>query len=927
MNFTLSPGMQVELQSTSGYLYALKYLGGQFVGSVHVLAGPGNIPTGSIPINVDDLTKSGQVLVLLERGGNGSLGSTISTMDGGNNEAISPNTSLGSAAQQPPTTPSYSPFQYQLIEATIGGVVDVSSVNTFGFPISISNANGTRGFVTGFNGTSTKNALEAFAQGTVSPNNLAVGPASGVNSIAPLTNAWPASDWTNYVNGLATGSNGPAMQAKIEIVTVFNSTTISDYTVTYDNTPTDSNYGYFVFTPNTALPNANTDYIRIKLSSVISNIYAQKGTSGNGDSIEISTDGGNTYAVQPIFLPNTADGSVAQYFVAGFDANYWGGFASSPNPNDTSTVIDLNKTWNWGYNYVYGTTQSDTKIAVYNNHLGSGTGTAGNRYSDPWAQTIQSSTNSYGWSFGDLISQGSTNPQLALPGGGDIAVTVFSNSETISSGGFLAPPPSYVPPPTSTPLPSGLPAYSPVSVPTTFNANSIGFNFNVGGIGNPNQQTPATLKIYAPTMTPFADANGFINLDVTNAGGFGNGFSVVSSTATGFALASNGAAGQGQFTIYNLPVTSDGSAAWYQLVFGAPGAQTVYNVYAKANSSGAFLPNDLSGSPPTYNFVVDHGLGYGVAKGIVGSGGNYTVSLAAAGVLSYDVATFSAPGTIFGTNGNDSLTGTGGADTLNGKPGNDTINGLAGTDTAVSWEVARNFALKATAGSGTITLQDKVGTDGTDTLTGIENIQFRDVTIDATSITKTAGLARDQVLKVVDLYTAGLNRAPDALGLDYHAGRLADGASISEISKVIFSSPEAAPIYGLGNSTPVFVNLAYQTAFGHAADAAGAAFWINELDTGHLQRTDLVTALIAGVRGPGGNAADAQYVANKEAVGAHFALTQGLNNAAWARTVEGAVNGTAASVTAANAQTDAFALVAAAPATSELVVQIVGLVP
>ena len=39
------------------------------------------------------------------------------------------------------------------------------------------------------------------------------------------------------------------------------------------------------------------------------------------------------------------------------------------------------------------------------------------------------------------------------------------------------------------------------------------------------------------------------------------------------------------------------------------------------------------------------------------------------------------------------------------------------------------------------------------------------------------------------------------------------------------------------------------------------------------------------------------------------------------------VNGTAGSVTAANAQTDAFAVTAATPATSELVVQIVGVVP
>ena len=115
--------------------------------------------------------------------------------------------------------------------------------------------------------------------------------------------------------------------------------------------------------------------------------------------------------------------------------------------------------------------------------------------------------------------------------------------------------------------------------------------------------------------------------------------------------------------------------------------------------------------------------------------------------------------------------------------------------------------------------------------------------------------------------------------------------------------------------------------FGGYVAAAGAAYWINELNTGHIQRTDFVTALIAGARGPGGSAADAQYIANREAVGAHFALTQGLTDVAWARTVEAGVNDTAASVTAANAQTDAFAATAATAAGTELVVQIVGLVP
>lgn len=82
-------------------------------------------------------------------------------------------------------------------------------------------------------------------------------------------------------------------------------------------------------------------------------------------------------------------------------------------------------------------------------------------------------------------------------------------------------------------------------------------------------------------------------------------------------------------------------------------------------------------------------------------------------------------------------------------------------------------------------------------------------------------------------------------------------------------------------------------------------------------RTDFVTALVAGATG-----ADKQYIANKEAVGAHVALTAGLNNVNWARTVESAVDATAA-----NAQTDAFVVSANTPATSELVVQITGIVP
>jgi hypothetical protein len=61
-------------------------------------------------------------------------------------------------------------------------------------------------------------------------------------------------------------------------------------------------------------------------------------------------------------------------------------------------------------------------------------------------------------------------------------------------------------------------------------------------------------------------------------------------------------------------------------------------------------------------------------------------------------------------------------------------------------------------------------------------------------------------------------------------------------------------------------------------------------------------------------------------VGAHFALTQGLTNAEWAKAVESGVNASAVSLATANQQTDLFAATAAMSASSELVVQLVGVV-
>lgn len=926
MNFTLSAGLVDVLKTfPNSYIYALQYAGGEYVAnsSIAPLVSQGVVQSSNLSLSLPSSFSSGQVWVLVQPDGDGTLGTTISTLNNGNVNAISPAT-----AQQ------YG-FRYQLLEATLSGSTgdlgDISSVNTFALPVSYSDLNGTRGFAAGVLGSQVKTTLNTIAPGSV-VDGLAIAPAQGT-SLA--TNPWPTTDWTAYVSALNNGSAAAnAALSDITIVSAFSGSPLqstpmlSQYGVQYTG-------GYFVLVPNTTNGANNTDWIRISTSNLLNSIYAQNG------SIDISTDGGNTWTPSSTTTPNTADGAVMKYFVAGFDAGYWGGSGTSPNPYDSS-VINLNKTWGWNFNYAYNATFNPPGGAVtYSNTLGSGPGTASgnNRFYDPWAQQLQSVSNSYGWSYGDLISQGGTNPQISLWDATNnaqvqsINVKLFSDSEMLTAAdGFVGLPPSYVAP-TGPALPGGLPGYTPANVASTSNNIAFQVGFNTAATAwSPNSATPTTFKFYAPG-DPMADpTTGFVSLSLTSVTGSDWGTFFVNGGPGTWNLTASGAPPAGQFNLNNLPVTADGTTAWYQLVFGGAGQETVYNIYAASNGSGAFLPIFGTGANPN-NFVVDHGLGYGVGNGVSQATGqpagqtNYSVNFAPSGVITYDIDTFSAPGTLYGTLGNDILNGTPSKDTINGGPGNDTITGGLGSDTAVSWENARNFSLKLSAGGTTITIEDKVGTDGTDTLTSIERMQFRDMTIDTSSIIKSATLPAEQILKVVDLYTAGLNRAPDAVGLNFWAGHLADGATIGDIAKAFFSSVEAEPIYSTANSVPVFVNLVYNTALGRASDTAGAAFWINELDTGHIQRTDLVTALIAGARGSGSGAADAQYIAAMEAVGAHFALTQGLTNGTWARAVTSGVDGTTASVTAANGQTDIFATTAATAAGTELVVQILGLVP
>src|SRR5258708_963101 len=125
LNFTLSTALQQQLSALpNSYVYALEYAGGQFVAgsSVAPLVSQGVVQTGNLSLSLPSSFSSGQVYVLVQPNGNGTLGTTISTNNSGNVNAITPATAL-----------QYG-FQYQLLEATLtpspGDLGDVSSAHT-----------------------------------------------------------------------------------------------------------------------------------------------------------------------------------------------------------------------------------------------------------------------------------------------------------------------------------------------------------------------------------------------------------------------------------------------------------------------------------------------------------------------------------------------------------------------------------------------------------------------------------------------------------------------------------------------------------------------------------------------------------------------------------------------------------------------------
>jgi hypothetical protein len=130
-----------------------------------------------------------------------------------------------------------------------------------------------------------------------------------------------------------------------------------------------------------------------------------------------------------------------------------------------------------------------------------------------------------------------------------------------------------------------------------------------------------------------------------------------------------------------------------------------------------------------------------------------------------------------------------------------------------------------TTSNGSLYAQDTVGgRDGTQTLSGVREINFTD----GTGIFDPTGTAEN----VARLYQATLGRAPDVSGLEYWTAQV-DEASVplSAVASSFTTSAEFSQNYGsLSDSS--FVSQLYQNGLGRTADAGGAQYWERVLALG-----------------------------------------------------------------------------------------------
>lgn len=164
---------------------------------------------------------------------------------------------------------------------------------------------------------------------------------------------------------------------------------------------------------------------------------------------------------------------------------------------------------------------------------------------------------------------------------------------------------------------------------------------------------------------------------------------------------------------------------------------------------------------------------------------------------------------VIGTGQDDALLGNAANNTLTGGGGNDAIDGAGGVDIATYAGPRAGYTLTIAGGQATVS----GGSEGTDTLTGVERLQFADTKL-ALDLSGRAG----QVAKLLGICfgpSVVANKQYVGIGLSY----LDSGTTYEQLA--------ALAVQVAGGTTPeTVVNLLWTNAFGSAPTAEQAAPYV-----------------------------------------------------------------------------------------------------
>ncbi len=259
---------------------------------------------------------------------------------------------------------------------------------------------------------------------------------------------------------------------------------------------------------------------------------------------------------------------------------------------------------------------------------------------------------------------------------------------------------------------------------------------------------------------------------------------------------------------------------------GGDGADLYY-----VNSPGDQVIETASNAaqPLDPNAPHDADLGRAVDKVIASI--NYTLT-----AFVENLSLASASGNLAG-NGNDlnnELYGNEGSNVLNGKAGNDTIDGGTGVDTAQYSGKLSDYKVTLGAGANASTVADNRAaalSEGTDSLTNVERLQFSDGRLALDMGANQAGG------KTVLMMAVATSLGPLFVTSQPYAGLFLgffdSGASLLDGATLLVSSGIVAAFAG-GSDNASLVKMVYNNVYGKAPDAATLAALVAPLNAGTL---------------------------------------------------------------------------------------------